>query len=81
MLRVGYPILLNSAWFSVLSALRVSDKVYVVRVEVRGGQEQKSLQECFLWQLTTTDEGWMTSAVLQDQPPQDEDGVEVSQED
>ncbi|CAJ1404902.1 unnamed protein product [Effrenium voratum] len=70
MIHAGYPELLNSQSFTVLSALQVGEAEYVVRVEIRTNQWTGNRQSVFLWQLSDSGDGagWMTDAVMPDEP-------------
>jgi len=75
MIRNGYPILLNSSSFSVLSALRVGEGRYAVRVRVVAGDSfgLGGEEEVFFWQLSKTESCWMTDAVMPEAQSSDED--------
>lgn len=70
MIRNGYPILLNSASFSVLSALSLGQDGYIVRVEVTGNDAVGSMRTRFQWRLSNHGQlGWKTDAVMPDIDP------------
>mmetsp|Transcript_30178 Transcript_30178/g.69659 ORF Transcript_30178/g.69659 Transcript_30178/m.69659 type:complete len:166 (-) Transcript_30178:40-537(-) len=70
MIYLGYPILLNSKGFELLSALQLDPRTYMVRVEVEGSASR----QVFVWQLSNAGDGsgWRTDAVMPDQNAQAE---------
>ncbi|CAE7227624.1 unnamed protein product [Symbiodinium sp. CCMP2592] len=72
MIYLGYPILLNSKQFTLLSALKLAENEYAIRVEVEGTWAGKQI---FVWLLSNTGDGtgWRTNSVMPDERP---DGAE-----
>ncbi|OLQ09075.1 hypothetical protein AK812_SmicGene7362 [Symbiodinium microadriaticum] len=65
MIYLGYPILLNSKQFTLLSALKLAENEYAIRVEVEGTWAGKQI---FVWLLSNTGDGtgWRTNSVMPD---------------
>ncbi|CAK0838402.1 unnamed protein product, partial [Prorocentrum cordatum] len=70
MIRNGYPVLLNSASFSILSALPIGNVTYAVRVEVVGNGDTGGSVRRFMWTLSNVGSGWRTDSVILDEDNQ-----------
>ena len=68
MIHAGYPMLLNSQNFTLLSALQLSPTEYTVRVEILGNLETGNEKNIIVWQLSDSGDGtgWRTDAVMPD---------------
>eukprot|EP00971_Amphidinium_carterae_P200647 3981682-Amphidinium_carterae.1 len=68
MLKNGFPIMLNSASFKLLSALPVRPDTYAVRVEIVGNEYVGGVIEQYFWILSKVDDCWKTAGVSPDEP-------------
>eukprot|EP00435_Cladocopium_sp_Y103_P005726 s4255_g1.t2 len=69
MIHAGYPLLLNSQNFTLLSALQLGPTEYAVRVEILGNLQMGNQKGIFVWQLSDSGDGtgWRTDAVMPDE--------------
>eukprot|EP00747_Dinoflagellata_sp_TGD_P092574 gnl/TRDRNA2_/TRDRNA2_165459_c0_seq1.p1 gnl/TRDRNA2_/TRDRNA2_165459_c0~~gnl/TRDRNA2_/TRDRNA2_165459_c0_seq1.p1 ORF type:complete len:238 (+),score=25.54 gnl/TRDRNA2_/TRDRNA2_165459_c0_seq1:36-716(+) len=61
MIYQGYPALVNSKDFTILSAIPIGENVYLVRIEVLVKDQTEPLR--YVWQLSNDGSGWRTDAV------------------